>query len=263
VIDRDAVLARLGLATTMPSLDALYRAWCLVVPFDNIRKVAHLRTGAAGPLPGATPDDFFAAFLADGVGATCWPISGALVWLLRACGFDAWRIAGTMRDDVIPEDSPTRPNHGGVVASVDGADLLVDPSIMSEEPLLLFNQPTETPDPLVGADAEPLADGGWRVTFAPWRPDGRLPCRFDPSRVTDEFCAARYEYSRSDSPFNTDLYVRRNSADRVQILTGPEYWVMPRPGQATVEKVGDRRSLTEILVDDFGIAESAAAAVDQ
>lgn len=266
---RDAVLERLGIGSTTPSVAEVYRAWCLNVPFDNLLKLLHLGRRDPGPLPGATTADFFDAFLRLGVGATCWPTSAALRDLLVACGFDAWRLAGTMRDDLIAPDAPERPNHGGVVARIDGDAFLVDPSVLCEEPLLLMaDTATETEDPLVGADAEPLPDGGWRVTFAPWRPGGRLPCRFDPTPVDDAFCAGRYEFSRTDSPFNQVPYVRRNLAHRLQILVGDEYWVTERPGAgtahpgaATMERVGDRRSLAEILVDDFAISESVATAV--
>ena len=47
-------VSREGLAT-------LYSAWCQRVPFDNVRKLIYLRSGASGPLPGDDPAAFFEA----------------------------------------------------------------------------------------------------------------------------------------------------------------------------------------------------------
>jgi N-hydroxyarylamine O-acetyltransferase len=258
----DAVLDRLGLHSTA-SVEDIYREWCLTVPFDNLRKLRHLSTGDAGPLPGSSANDFFEAFLDEGVGGTCWPTSLALVTVLRVCGHDAWRVPATMRDNLIPRDSALRPNHGGVVARVAGEIFLVDPSMLTAEPLLLTSHPTENSDPLVGADATPLSESEWLVTFGPWRPDGRMQCRLSVLPIDDAACAARYEFSRSESPFNERLYVRRNFPDRLQILTGDEHWISTRAGERTLERVGDARSARQILVDDFAISESLVAFLDQ
>jgi len=42
------------------------------VPFDNVRKLIHVKSGKAGPLPGGTAEDFFTAWLRHGTGGTCW-----------------------------------------------------------------------------------------------------------------------------------------------------------------------------------------------
>ena len=47
----DRVLERLGFGTPpaidLDGLSGLYAAWCARVPFDNVRKIIALRTGAA------------------------------------------------------------------------------------------------------------------------------------------------------------------------------------------------------------------------
>ena len=52
------VLLRLGFSQrptpTLDGLCALYGAWCQRVPFDNVRKLIHVRAGENGPLPGST-----------------------------------------------------------------------------------------------------------------------------------------------------------------------------------------------------------------
>src|SRR5512144_629704 len=99
---RDRVLARLGF-TAPPSADldglhAIYRAWCVGVPFDNVRKMIALRADRSPILPGGHAGPFFEDWLATGTGGTCWPTSNALFELLRSLGFDACRAAGAMRD---------------------------------------------------------------------------------------------------------------------------------------------------------------------
>src|SRR5690242_18524933 len=55
---RERVLARLGLqqnpATTLAGLREVYAAWCANVPFDNVRKLIHVRSENKGPLPSYT-----------------------------------------------------------------------------------------------------------------------------------------------------------------------------------------------------------------
>jgi N-hydroxyarylamine O-acetyltransferase len=96
----ERILARLGFnhspAPTIDALCTVYSAWCERVPFDNIRKLIHVRAANAAPLPGSTPEDFFEAWLKLGTGGTCWPGAGALHAFLDALGFDAARAIGTM-----------------------------------------------------------------------------------------------------------------------------------------------------------------------
>src|SRR5262245_17925193 len=86
------VLSRLGFnrrpAPTIDALRNVYSAWCERVPFDNIRKLIHVRAANAAPLPGSSPEDFFEAWLKFGTGGTCWPGAGAFHALLVALGFD-------------------------------------------------------------------------------------------------------------------------------------------------------------------------------
>ena len=78
----ERVLDRLGLTSkpevSLAGLADLYGAWCRKVPFDNIRKLIHVRAGNSATLPGRTPNEFFEAWLAHGTGATCWAGNGAL-----------------------------------------------------------------------------------------------------------------------------------------------------------------------------------------
>ena len=70
----ERVLEKLELPES-PSLDRagladLYDAWCRHVPFDNVRKMIHLREELPGPLPGDDAEDFLEAWLRHGTGGT-------------------------------------------------------------------------------------------------------------------------------------------------------------------------------------------------
>src|SRR5580692_149390 len=109
----DRVLERLELTgrpePTLAGLSAVYCAWCRHVPFDNIRKLIHVRRGDPGVLPGDDAGDFFHGWLRYGAGGTCWAGNGALSVLLVALGFAARRAVATM---LVAPNLP--PNHGSV-----------------------------------------------------------------------------------------------------------------------------------------------------
>jgi N-hydroxyarylamine O-acetyltransferase len=81
----DSVLMKLGLAhrpePTLQGLSSIYGAWCRRVPFDNIRKLSHVRRGDLGKLPGDDAQDFFENWLRFGAGGTCWAGNGAVAAL--------------------------------------------------------------------------------------------------------------------------------------------------------------------------------------
>src|SRR5262245_48157505 len=82
----ERVLAELGLTDsgepTPDTLRQIYSAWCQSVPFDNVRKIIHIRSGNPEPLPGSTPEDFLGSWLKFGTGGTCWSGAGAFHALL-------------------------------------------------------------------------------------------------------------------------------------------------------------------------------------
>src|SRR5205085_5014564 len=159
----DAVLERLGLAERPPldlaGLDVVYGAWCRHVPFDNLVKRVHLASGSADPFPNGPPDAFFAAWLRDGTGGTCWPSSGGLHALLASLGFDARRGSAAMYDNL---SGPIH-THGTVIVRIDGAEYWVDSSMLSDRVLpLVRGQETRLDHPLHPMRAEPVAER-WRV----------------------------------------------------------------------------------------------------
>ena len=120
----EQVLAKLGF-NDFPSINtkdlaALYEVWCKRVPFDNIQKRMVFSTGRApeAPLPGATPEDFFAEWLHHGTGGTCWTGSYALYAFLQALGFDVALVTVTM----VTSPDVHGPNHGMTIVGKTGSE---------------------------------------------------------------------------------------------------------------------------------------------
>jgi len=210
----ERILTRLGFnqhpAPTLDGLNRLYSAWCQKVPFDNIRKLIHVRAANAGPLPGSTPQDFFEAWLQFGTGGTCWSGAGALHAFLASLGFDAVRCLGTM---LAAPNLP--PNHGAVLVKFKSEMFLVDSSILHGLPLRL-NQDSDTS----------ISHPAWGVRgvrrgehwFIQWRPTMKpegFECRLDRFPIEEKDFRESHERTRAWSPFNYELSLRTNRGDSV------------------------------------------------
>jgi len=250
---RDRVLERLGFRE-LPALDlaglrALYAAWCLAVPFDNVRKLMVLRNGDGPRLPGGDAEEFFHAWLEDGAGGTCWPTSNALYELVRAVGFDAQRVAASMRDLGIV-------NHGSVRVRIDGEAWLVDSSWLCNVPLPLGDE-VFVQNGAFAIEVEPV--DGTHVVWAHTPPNAaHLPCRIFAGSIDHAECLQRYEDSRTRSPFNQRLYARINRPGELLLLVGNTRW------SRTATRL-DRRELSadelcESLNRDIGMSEDLVAA---
>jgi arylamine N-acetyltransferase len=213
---RAAVVERLGLSPTLPldihGLRTLYAAWCRIVPFDNVRKLVALRTGDQGPLPGGDATDFLEHFLQHGTGGTCWSSSNALFEMVASYGFDARRVAGSMRDLGVP-------GHGSVKVRIDGADWLVDSSMLLMYPIPLGDSLHVDRDPLFGVEVEP-GEGAHLVWFDTPPYGDYFPCRLLIDPVDHAFYLERYEISRTRGPFNHHLSVRYNRGSARTVLQG-------------------------------------------
>lgn len=247
---RTRILARLGVSrprtANLDVLRTLYGAWCTHVPFDNVRKMIALRSGDAGRLPGNDAVDFFERWLSDGCGGTCWPTSNALYTLVTSLGFDARRLAGSMRDCGMV-------NHGSVKVSIDGRDWLVDPAMLTGEPLPLGHGPFANEDPIFGVEIEPTA-GTHVVWFdVPPHPDF-YPCRLLPQPVDHNLCEDMYERSRLSSPFNAYLYARRNGCDEMVVIRGPI--LHRRNARGTEARTLTPDEVCAALRNEIGISET-------
>ena len=252
----ERVLAKLGF-DAMPAVDraglaSLYSAWCRHVPFDNVRKLVHLRAGDLGPLPGDDPIDFFQAWQRDGAGGTCWALHGAFAALLEVCRFDVRRAIATM---LVAPDVP--PNHGSASVRIGGETLLVDGCIQHGEPLVLdARRETAVAHPAYGVRAR--WDGGrflvrWRSPFAL----ADMDCRLESQGGDAEAFRAYHEQTRAWSPFNFELFVRVHRAGGVLMaVRGERIFVAPDGTTSRTPLVGESRR--RFLVDEIGFSEALA-----
>jgi len=248
----EAVLGRLGFSSRpsndLDGLAALYRAWCRSVPFDNVRKVIALRTGAPGNLPGMDPEDFVTTWLAHGCGGTCWPSATALDALARATGFDARLVAASMMDTGTP-------SHGTTIVAVDAGEWLIDSSMLTEVPLRLDRAaPTHTEHPVLAASAAPVPQG-WLFGFSLATSAETMPCRtMSPDRIEPSFAIERFERSREMSPFNDQPVVRRNlDADLALWYGGGRRYERTLSGVRETPLAG--ADLAAALVAEIGMSE--------
>lgn len=244
---RDRVLQGLGIpvppAPDLAGLELVYRAWCDHVPFDNVRKMIALRKNPDAPLPGIDAPDFFEAWLATGVGGTCWPTSNALGELLESLGFNVQRVSGAMRDAGFT-------NHGSLRVTVDAQDYLADSSMLCNIPLPLGPDRFLHPDPIFRVDVQ--RDSGTHLLWIYPPNTDALPCRLDPTPVTHDFYFFKYDESRTRSPFNQRLHARRNRPGALIILNG--YTRVVRTAQGVEARDLTPDELCQALHDDIGLS---------
>lgn len=201
----ERVLAKLGFTVapepTLTALAALYATWCRKVPFDNVRKLIHVRSDAPEPLPGDRAQDFFEAWLSHGSGGTCWAGNGALHDLLVALGWSAKRAVATM---IAAPNLP--PNHGSVVVTIDEAEYVVDASILHHEPLRIRRgTETEIDHPAWGVTGH-WVDDHFSIRWRNFLTGGAaMECAFNSVGANQAEFSERHETTRGWSPFNFGL----------------------------------------------------------
>lgn len=249
----ERVLARLGLDAapepTPEGLRVLYAAWCQRVPFDNVRKIIHVRGGGEGALPGGTAVDFFEAWLRHGTGGTCWSGAGACATLLGALGFEAVRGIGTM---LVAPDLP--PNHGTVRVTFDQSSFLVDGSILHGEPLPLGElSTTDIAHPAWGVRCAPR-EGRLHVSWRPLHKADGFECRIEEFGADGAEFQRRYEETRGWSPFNYEVSARLNRGDRVVGLAFGQAVSLEADGTVQQRPVSQEERV-RVLIEELGLSE--------
>jgi arylamine N-acetyltransferase len=250
---RERVLTALGLRAepepTLAGLRLVYSAWCRRVPFDNVRKLVHVRSGNRGPLPGSTPEDFFNGWLQFGAGGTCWSGAGALHALLASLGFEADRGLATM---LVAPGLP--PNHGTVRVTIDTETYLVDSSMLHGDPLRLDpSATTQVVHPAWGLRCAPL-EGGWLVSWRPLHRVDGFDCRLESFDQTGADFRRRYDATRGWSPFNYEVTARANRQENVVGLAfGHAVTLRNDGGAGRVIVSHDER--VKILIEQIGLTE--------
>ena len=256
VVDR--VFVRLGFAAKpkpdKAGLDALYAAWCGNVPFDNLRKRIALASGKPDPLPGGLPEDFLAAYLEHGTSGTCWPSSNGLHALVAAAGFDVRRISASMFDR-------NDHNHGSLIVRLDGAEWLVDSSMLTSKLIRLQRGvASNDDDPVHPIRVEPV-DDSFRIHWSPGRMLETVACRLMQDPVDEKFYLDRYEISRGYSVFNTALYARRSFPGKLVNLIGRTRFERTATGLTSREL--EPAEIREALVGEFGYSPAIVASYEK
>jgi len=245
---------------TLDGLRAIYRAWTLRVPFDNIRKVTNLVGGMGGDLPGATPNDFFEAWMTTGAGGTCWPTANGLATLLGDLRFDTRRATASVFDMGVD-------NHGTVIVRLDGQDWLLDTSMPTLTPLPLTTGQIHIEDhPVLRTEVDPEGDSYYIWVMSPPF-DGPIPFRTLELSVPEATFHANYERSRGMSIFNERLYVRRSYEDKLVVLASNRRFERTAAGTVATEltaselveelqRLGYSASIVQAWVNAGGLAKS-------
>jgi N-hydroxyarylamine O-acetyltransferase len=253
----ERVLERLGLRArpevSLTALSDLYARWSRRVPFDNIRKLIHVRSNDARPLPGDLPNEFFEAWLKHGTGATCWAGNGALCELLAALGYDARRAAATM---MVASDIP--PNHGSVVVHLDGRRYVVDASMLFVEPLLM-HPGARVVHPAWGVEALDV-DGHFTIRWNPLMRSDLLDCRYNLYDVTPAQFSAFHEATRAWSPFNFGLNLNV-VRDGGCIGATADHRVAIDATGTTTRTPFTPETRARFLIEEVGISEETVAAL--
>ncbi len=242
------VLARLGFpdqVTADPeTLQQLYAAWCMNMPFDNTRKMIALFSGNNQPLPGLDATDYFENWLRHGTGATCWPMANAWYELLVALGFNAFRLAGYMRDTGVI-------NHGSVKVNFGEKVYLADPSLLLNVILPLGEGTIIHDDPVYPVELEHDHPSELVWMFTPPN-EQYFYCRMNTGPVDFPVFEERYEASRAMSIFNQRIYARRNYPGKLNLVWGNSFFSKTKQGVEHRELTGDE--LCETLHKEIGIS---------
>jgi N-hydroxyarylamine O-acetyltransferase len=252
----ERVMTRLSLQREEPSLARLkevYARWCETIPFDNVRKMIHVRSQNKGPLPSYTPEDFFCGFLKYGTGGTCWAGNGAMHAFLKALGFDAERGIATMLH--APHATP---NHGTVLVKIEGKKYLVDASMLYAEPLLLDDdEPTGINHPAWGVQCC-REEGKWHINWRPLHKTDGFECRIERFGACWPEFQAMHDATRGWSPFNFEVSARRNRGNEV-VGVGFGHAVKLR-NDGTVDRAPvSKKERNRVLIEQIGISEEIVA----
>jgi N-hydroxyarylamine O-acetyltransferase len=252
-----------GLTVDLAGLNRLYAAFSKNVPNDNIQKRIWLAGNRTRPMPGGDPIEFFDNWLAHGTGGTCFPANGALYALLRATGFDARRISGSVLMEGIEQGG----NHGSVLARLDDTDYLVDAQLAAFTALpLVPGQSTSTGNGIHDISAVPTAEGfdvQWYPGSNRQRPLVMRP-ELEMGPVDHGYFLAQYALSASPyrrrSPFNEALFIARHFAESILVVSRHNKTEVSSDNVATRSEItaGER---DRILIEELGISEDAVNAI--
>ncbi|MBN7124796.1 hypothetical protein BSU01_24320 [Erwinia billingiae] len=239
---------------SLAGLEEIYRAWCLYVPFDNIRKRITSTSNTVMPLPGANPEEFFSQWLTNGTGGTCWAGHGALYALLKHLSFPVQYGISTMLSS--HPASLNSPGHGTLLVPLDNETYVIDATMLHGNPLPLIEFQSDHP---VWGTRVHFSDGHWCIN---WKPLGRpwLDCKLLESDAADEEYPRRYELSRYNSRFDGSLLIRMAGNDTITGIVKGELIVRGADGTETHSPLSHDEQC-KMLIEHFGINEETVFSI--
>ncbi len=256
----EPILEKLGLAR-QPSIDLaglslLYGLWCRKVPFDNLRKRLLYSGSNSGPVPGYNSQDFFENWLVHGTGGTCWATSHALHDLLSELGFPTARGAGTM----LANSDTVGPNHGTAIVTLEDRQYIVDGSMLTELPLLIQDGEFLGKGHPASKIRFEINEGLWQLL---WHPPHRIEglwCRLEQLDVSTPDFNCYHELTRTNSLFNSALYIRINQPEEIASVAFGERVTLGVDGQAHKAPLPESGRV-RVLIEEFGISEEMAVKI--
>jgi arylamine N-acetyltransferase len=250
-------------AHDLAGLNRVYAAYCGHVPNDNIQKRIWLTGNQTEPVTGGDPIEFFENWLAHGTGGTCFPTAGGFCELLRALGFDANRVSGSVILEGVERDG----NHGSVQVHMEGVDYLLDTQHASFTALpIIPGQPSSTGDGIHDNRAVPIAGGFELHSFPGSNRQTPLRIQFDLDhwRVDHNFFLRHYALSalpdRKRSPFNHALFISRSFPGSIVIVGRGNKIVVSSDNSVTKSEITiDERN--RILIEELEISEEITHAI--
>lgn len=232
-------------------LSHIYKSWCEQVPFDNLAKIVRLSADPLAPLPGAAAQDFFECWLNVGVGGTCWAGNGALFALLGALGYEVEFVAGNMLPTLSVTPSP--PAHGAVIVKIEGAEYLLDATILHGVPIKIAPHETRCNTFYYRV----LIVNG--EIYIRWRPLGRPFFYFHLNRrnLSEEYILESHKKSRVTSKFNGSPIIRIVRSGSIHGVVKDSLIVRDPVGDELFEDLA-QFSLSEELHRKFGICHQFA-----
>lgn len=261
------ILSKLGLPdrprVDLAGLNRVFSAYCGNVPNDNIQKRIWLVGDRTTPVAGGDPIEFFEDWLVHGTGGTCFPTNGALCALLRAIGFDAKRISGSILLEGIEQDG----NHGSVLVRLDGVDYLVDAQLASFKALpLVPGRPASTGGGIHDISAVPIPGGFDVRCFPGTNRTTPLIMRPDLNRgpVDHGYFLTHYGLSalrdRKRSPFNDALFASRRFPDAILMVGRGNRIDVSADNVVTKTEISEAER-DRILAHEMGFSEEVIRAI--
>lgn len=253
----DRILSKLGSERkpecSLDGLSLLYDLWCSKVPFDNSRKLIHLRFEKSGPLPGTSAVDFFESWLKHGSGGTCWAGNGAWLALLNSLGFDAIGAVATM---LVAPHLP--PNHASVIVTIENEIYLVDASILHKKPLKLAPETESANLQSLGYPSwlnhVNFESGRWQVFWQPLHKYNQINCRIEYYPAKEGEFETKHEETRAWSPFNYEHTIRAARGNTFLGLADRQKACILENGQITREDLS-KEARKKFLIEEMLLSE--------